>query len=327
MAHVDGEGHLSGHGVRRRRLRSELRRGDTHKRSAGCGQLIDTVQRVRQCAGGVASTVHRRGASVGREALEGHLEPSDSLHAGDDPDRGAAGLEDRSLLDVQLQVGAQRPAQWRGACPSQAVELGADRDAGAVGERPDRFEVRDSGPHCGAHHRHREAGAFLVGPHRHFDGRAGADRCVVEGLDDLQAAEHAVYAVEASSGRLGVEMAAQHDRRSVGIGPRSSGEQVSDDVELDRAARMSGPGGEQVAACFVVVGERLAVGAPAGGRADLGHCHQTRPKSAGVGADCSDHRRPPRSRGPAGAESMSPVTRRTRPSRRRGRSSALSRSR
>ena len=52
----------------------------------------------------VVAQAHRRRAGVGRLAGDRHLGPRDALHARDDADRDALVLEDRALLDVQLDV-------------------------------------------------------------------------------------------------------------------------------------------------------------------------------------------------------------------------------
>src|SRR3954453_20279385 len=53
---------------------------------------------------GVAAHSHRCRAGVGRLAGDRDLGPRDALHSGDDADLDALVLQDRSLLDVQLDV-------------------------------------------------------------------------------------------------------------------------------------------------------------------------------------------------------------------------------
>ena len=150
-----------------------------------------------------------------------------------------------------------------------------------------RLQVQHPCPHRGAHHRHREARPLLVGPHRHLHRCAGLDPMVVERLDHLEPAQHAVHAVEAPAGGLGVEVAAEHNRRSVGVGASSAGEEVAHSIELDRAAGPLSPADEQLPAGLVVVGEGLPVGAPGRGRPHLGHVHQPRPEPVGIGVQIS----------------------------------------
>ena len=188
-----------------------------------------------------------------------HPEPADPLYSGHHPYRRAAGLQDRPLLDMQLQIGPQRLAERCRAGPAQPVEFVADTDPRAVGDVSDLVQRQHARPHGRAHHRHREARALLVGPHRHFDRGAGLDAVVVERLDHLQPAQHAVDAVEAPAGRLSVEMAAQHHRRGVRIGARPSGEEVAHAVELEGAARPLGPADEQLPPRPVVIGQSLTV--------------------------------------------------------------------
>src|SRR5437588_344994 len=55
--------------------------------------------------GGVVTHRHRRGAGVVGLADHGELLPGDALHPGHGADVVALGLQDGSLLDVQLDVG------------------------------------------------------------------------------------------------------------------------------------------------------------------------------------------------------------------------------
>ena len=70
---------------------------------------IDVLEQRRGGAQRIAPALHRRGAGMGLGA--GHLAvvPARALAAGDDADPLALGLEDRALLDVQLEQRADRP--------------------------------------------------------------------------------------------------------------------------------------------------------------------------------------------------------------------------
>ena len=68
----------------------------------------------------VTTQPHRRRAGVGRAPGDRQLRPGDALHALDDTDRHALVLEDRSLLDVQLDVGVRRRRRWARQRPGVA---------------------------------------------------------------------------------------------------------------------------------------------------------------------------------------------------------------
>ena len=57
----------------------------------------------------VVTDAHRRGAGVVLYAVDRHTRPRDRHDALDHADRQALLLEKRPLLDVQLEVGAERP--------------------------------------------------------------------------------------------------------------------------------------------------------------------------------------------------------------------------
>ena len=62
---------------------------------------------------------------------------------------------------------------------------------------------------------------LLVGPVDHLERRPGRDAVVVQGAHHLERREHAERAVELAAGRLAVEVAAEHDRGPVRLGPPS----------------------------------------------------------------------------------------------------------
>ena len=96
---------------------------------------------------------------------------------------------------------------WRNELNSTgSVEFGAHRDAAGVGQRPGLRLSDPSGRDRAAEHVGAEAAAFLLGPDRQFDRTQRAHLVIVERPDDLQAAEHAQAAIEASRRRDGVNM-------------------------------------------------------------------------------------------------------------------------
>ena len=218
--------------------------------------------------------------------LPGHrdLVPVLALGAGDDADRLLLVLQDRALLDMGFEIGADIPAADRGgAVVADALEFVAEQVAGdVVGPGEHLLFAEHAGKGAGAHHRRREAAALLVGPGDDLDRRVGLDLQVVEGADDLQPGEHPVGAVELAACRLGIEMAAGHHRRARVVLARAAGEDVADAVDAHRAAGGLAPADEQVAALPVEVGEREPTHAALLGRADLRQLHQGLPQSVAV---------------------------------------------
>ena len=209
--------------------------------------------------------------------------PARPLAAGHDPDPLPFGLEDRPLLDVQLEQGADRsPADRPLAGIADPLQLLADRPAGVILTRETVVEVEHAGEHARGDHRRREAAALLVGPVDHLEGCAGLDALVIEGADHLERAEHAERAVELAAGRLAVEMAAEQHGRAVLFGPLASGEHGAHPIDADREPGLVTPSTEQIAAPPVLVGQRLTVDATVRRRADFGHGHQALPEPLAV---------------------------------------------
>ena len=167
-----------------------------------------------------------------------HVVPALPERAGDDADRAAAVLEHRALLDVRLEVRADRcaerlrrrrsrcaAARRRPSLPSRSV----------AGQHV--LERMDAGEHARAHHHRREARALLVGPDRDLDRRLGLDAVVVERAHDLEAGEHAVVAVELAARGLGVDVAAGDHRRTVGVAAGAPPEDVADRIDRSPRAR------------------------------------------------------------------------------------------
>ena len=70
-------------------------------------------------------------------AGQGELEPPEPLAVGDDADLPALGLEDRPLLDVQLEIGVHLPrADLLLALPADPLQLVAEPLAVEVGRAP-----------------------------------------------------------------------------------------------------------------------------------------------------------------------------------------------
>ena len=194
-------------------------------------------------------------------------------------------LQDRALLDMGLEIGADLPPADRGgAVVTDARELVAQQRAGRiVRPRLDLVDPEHAGEGARAHHRRREAAPLLVGPGGDFHRRVGLDPEIVEGADRLEPGEHAIGAVELAAGRLRIEMAAGHHWRQRVVSPGPPGKNVADPVHAHRAAGVLAPAHEQ-GAPGAVEDRSARAGTPRLSlrRADLGQLHQRRPQPVAV---------------------------------------------
>src|SRR5215510_11840367 len=102
---------------------------------------------------------------------------------------------------------------------------------------------------------------------------ARADVEIVQGAYEFEAAENTQYAVELAARRLGVEMAADIDRQSIGIGALTAEEHVAHGIDAHDKPGLLAPGLKQAPAFRILVSQRLAVVAATDTRTDPGHLH------------------------------------------------------
>ncbi|MCY1532454.1 hypothetical protein D9M68_677290 [compost metagenome] len=187
---------------------------------------------------------------------------------------------------MHLEAGRQRPGTGLAlAQVTDARPLLGDAGALLVGTAVAIGEVEGAGPDARTDHGRREARALLVGPDRHLKRRAGSQACVVQGLDHFQASEHAIYAVEAATGGLGVQVGAGEHRRQAVIEAGAAGEDIAHPVHADGAAGRLAPTDEEVATGLVEVGQGLAVAAALLGGTDPRHVHEAPPEALRVDAE------------------------------------------
>ena len=166
---------------------------------------------------------------------------------GDHPDRDAFGLQDRTLLDVQLEVGVDvAPAHPGVADIADRGERAAVGDAVVVGAGPGPFDVAQTREDGRSEHRRIEAGALLVRPVHHLDGPASLDAVIVEGAKDLEPGEHPEDSVEPAAGVLRVEVTAHEHRRRGVLASLAAREDVAHLVDTHLRARVPAPGDEEV---------------------------------------------------------------------------------
>ena len=77
------------------------------------------------------------------------------------------------------------------------------------------LQTHHAGEDGRAHGAGLEASALLVGPRDDIDGPRGLDPGARDGFERLEAADHAIGAVELAAARLAVEVASRHHGRRV----------------------------------------------------------------------------------------------------------------
>ncbi len=281
-----GQKDLARDDVARARIgRQHAGRRDGQRRVAEA-DAVDEFDDARRAHQGVAAAGHRGGAGMALEALEGHLEPALALPMGDDADVDPFVFQDRPLLDVELEHGADlAAAAGHLALEADARQLVAEALAVAVLDRIGLLQRVGTGEDAGGHHGGREPGPFLVGPVGEFDRVLGPHIEIVQRAEHLEPGQHAEDAVELAAGRLRVEVAAHHHGREMILGAFAPREHVAHGVDGHGQAGGRAPAGEEVASLLVEVREGQAIAAALGGAADLRHLHQAVPEARSVDAE------------------------------------------
>src|SRR5207302_8336744 len=97
--------------------------------------LVDRHGEHRRADERVAPAVHRRGSGVRGLAVDVDVHAADGVAAGHDADRHRLAIEDRALLDVQLEVGVDgTAADRRLAVVADPLQLVAEALAVVVGQ-------------------------------------------------------------------------------------------------------------------------------------------------------------------------------------------------
>ena len=282
-AHIHGKDDLAGDHVAAVGIDVDMADGAHGARLVLHRDLVDKLGDESQAPARVLAHMHGRRAGVAVLARHRAFDPAQALPVGDNADLFALGLEDRALLDVQLEHRvhfALADLFW--ALPADPLELVAKAFALGVNPVIGPVEAVPAGENTRGEHGRGKARAFLVGPVGHDDWVLGLDPEVVHRADHLKAAENAQNTVILAASRLGIEVAADIDRQGLGVGPLAAGKHIADLVNRHCHAGRLAPALEQVAAFAVFIGQGLAVVATRNSRADLGHFHQAIPKPLAV---------------------------------------------
>ena len=233
MALVDDE--LARPRDRGRDRRADVDRADRRPAALVARRLADGEDEPGARHERVAARVHRKAAALHGLAADADAVALDPGGAGDDPDRQPFALEDRALLDVELEVGdgsvEPRPGARRGVeVDPVGGERVDERDAVAVLDVADAAGLEGAGGEARAEQRAPEARALLVGPvdERDGHGRLAGGR---ERAQDLEPAEDAQRAVEPAAVGDRVHVAAE-DHRPLAR-PGEDGPEVARLVDVD----------------------------------------------------------------------------------------------
>ncbi len=160
-------------------------------------------------------------------------------------DADAGRIEPRPLLDMQFEIGVERPPAHR-LRPriADALQFVTEAHARLVGARVGPVDGCLPRERERTHHRRIEPRAFLVRPVDHFDRPFGLDAEIVERAQHFEARQHAENAVETAARSLRVEVAADQHRRKGRIGPLAAHEHVAELIDLEAVAAIAGPAGE-----------------------------------------------------------------------------------
>ena len=181
------------------------------------GDLTDLQLEPGRTGERVATLVHRGRARVGRLAAKGHLVALDAERPQYDPERQVERLQNRTLLDVELEVGGgvlELASSFEGGVEIdiEAGDCVGQRDALSVLALPQLVLVgHRGGGRRRAEQRAAEARALLVGPVDEPDG----DRrrpLLGDPAQDLDAGHHVERSVEPAAVRDRVDVPADQQR-------------------------------------------------------------------------------------------------------------------
>ena len=272
VADLERGPHHARHDVRRSRLdRDPADRGDLPPRR-GERDLVDGADQVGRGDEGVAALGHGGRPGVVLHARPGDVPATDADDALDDADLDAVGLQERALLNVQLEE-ARHAARF-------ALDFGDARgvaaDAGralADGEARRGHDVELEGKDPADQRAAPRLAALLVREDDHLEGVPHGDVAVAQGERDFDRGGRSDVAVVAAARRHGVDVRPGDDGERRGVGAGAPADQIAGEVDGDlEAGAFHGCSGVFAAGEVVVaVGEpRGAAVGPAAEPAEVG---------------------------------------------------------
>jgi hypothetical protein len=201
-------------------------------------------------------------------AREGDPRPGDGHDALHHAHGEALFFEDGSLLDVELEIGAEGTGDaGLGAQVADALELVAEAQAVPVARIVRVLERDLARHHARADHGRLEACALFIGEDGHGHGMPRLDLPVVQRSNGLEGAQHPELPVVLASGGDGVGVRAHQDGGPA-VTTRALAKDVAHLVNGDGEPGLAHPAHEQIAPPPIVIGEGDAVQAALGGGPD-----------------------------------------------------------
>src|SRR5215470_12882855 len=227
--------------------------------------------------------MHWGGTGVRLLPKNGGLEPADTLDAIDDADGFVFSLENRALLDVQLEIRRKGmiTASLRSVI-SDRFQCLTKRRAAAIRSRGGPLLIEGAREHARRHHRRSKSGALFVGPVDDLDRGEGLVARINQRPQRLERSEDAEHAVELSSGRLSVEMAADRNRWNIASLAAPACEHRSHRIDGDGAPERLRAGLEPVAHLAVTLGKGQATNSTFRCSADRRGLHERVPEPLAV---------------------------------------------
>ena len=130
---------------------------------------------------------------------------------------------------------------------------------GGISAREREVDVVESGEDAGGDERRAETSAFLIRPVDELYRTGGRDAEVVQPAHDLEGGDHTHGTVVKATVGLTVEMAADHQRRSVGLAACARSEDAADAIHRDSKTGFLAKPYKSAAHVAISVGECKAV--------------------------------------------------------------------
>ena len=252
MTKIEGHAHFAGDDVARAGI--GLQAAD---RAASMGlmaqrSLVDSRDHRRRADQRILAQVHRRWPGVRFNTTQVEVEPFLAQGPEHHADGFALVFQDRTLLDMRLKIGTDRVPVHRSTTRiTDSIQCLTDGHAVGIGFGQSFFQGEFIGEYPRAHHARCKARTFFVGPHHDFQRCFGLNVQVIKAAQHFNPGQHAIAAVKLAARGLGVDVAASHHGRQVGVGARSPGKNIAHRIDADGTPRLFAPAHKQVAGLAV----------------------------------------------------------------------------
>ena len=190
-------------------------------------------------------------------AREFDLVPAHALHSSDNANCLLIRFEDRSLLDMKFEHGAELNRAWSYlASVADTLNGLSECHALAIDPAVGVFSGKDARMNAGAKHRRRKTRSFLIGPVDEQQRRIGFVAEIVKRAHNFQTAEHAEDPIELATRGLRIQMTAKSYGRDIASLTRPDSKHVADLIDQDGAAECLALAAEPVPHPAIMIGQR-----------------------------------------------------------------------